>query len=298
MSTQSTIRTYYLMVNRLNSRTRPTKKELFDYLKEEGLIRSMRTLDRRIEELRNEFHLEVPYESGTNTYSLSESDMENLDGILRLLEMNTFTGLLGDAIKNSQDTLRYISFDTDGSFTGLKYLRPIMNAIQSKQTLTFSYQKFSGDNPHETVDFCPLLLREYLGRWYMAGTFADYAKMFTYGLDRITSIEVNTQTFVPTLANPAKKFESVIGISIFEPETIEFAITASQAKYLKTLPLHKSQQIISETADEVIFRLEVAPNYELVQRILMLGSEVRVLKPDHLVKQIKDILTRALENYR
>jgi hypothetical protein len=114
------------MVNRLNSRTRPTKKELFDYLEEEGLIRSMRTLDRRIEELRTEFHLEVPY-------SLSESDMENLDGILRLLEMNTFTGLLGDAIKSSREALRYISFDTDGSFTGLKYLRPIINRLMFQE---------------------------------------------------------------------------------------------------------------------------------------------------------------------
>lgn len=172
-----------------------------------------------------------------------------------------------------------------------------MNAIQSRQTLNFSYQKFSGDKLNDVVDFCPLLLREYLGRWYMAGTFAEYTKMFTYGLDRIISIQVNTQTFVPTLDDPMKKFESVIGISIREPETIEFALSASQASYLKTLPLHKSQQIISETDDEVIFRLEVAPNYELVQRILMLGSAVRVLKPDHLVKQIKDLLTGALEKY-
>jgi hypothetical protein len=133
MSTQSTIRTYYLMVNRLNSRSRPTKKELFDYLEEEGLIRSMRTLDRRIEELCTEFHLEVPYEPATNTYSLSESDMENLDGILRLLEMNTFTWLLGDAIKSSRKALRYISFDTDGSFTGLKYLRPIINRLMFQE---------------------------------------------------------------------------------------------------------------------------------------------------------------------
>ncbi|MBK6964910.1 MAG: WYL domain-containing protein [Bacteroidales bacterium] len=297
MSTQSTIRTYYLMVNRLNSRTRTTKKALFEYLNEEGLVGSMRTLDRRFEELRNEFHLEVPYDPATNTYSLSESDMESLDGLLRFLEMNTFTGLLGDAIKSSREALRYISFDTDGSFTGLKYLSPIMNAIQSKQTLNFSYQKFSGEKIDDTDNFCPLLLREYLGRWYMAGTFAENTKMFTYGLDRITSIKVNTQIFIPTLANPAKEFESVVGISISEPETVELALTASQAKYLKTLPLHKSQAIISETGDEVIFGLLVAPNYELVQRILMLGKEVRVLKPDRLVIWVKDILSGALEHY-
>lgn len=298
MSTQSTIRTYYLMVNRLNARTRPTKKALFDYLKEEGLVGSMRTLDRRFEELRTEFHLEVPYDPATNSYSLSESDMEGLDGLLRFLELNTFTGLLGDAIKSSREALRYISFDTDGSFTGLKYLRPIMNAIQAKQTVNFSYQKFDEDLPKPTGSFCPLLLREYLGRWYMAGTFADNTKMFTYGLDRILSLSVNNETFIPSLSDPAKRFESVIGITMLEAEIVELAVSGSQAKYINTLPLHKSQKIKSKTENEVIFQLQVAPNYELVQRILMLGKEVRVLKPDHLVNWVKDILSGALEKYR
>lgn len=79
-------------------------------------------------------------------------------------------------------------------------------------------------------------------------------------------------------------FDSVIGVAMMEPVTVELAFSANQAKYIKALPLHKSQEIVSETSDEVVFRLFVAPNYELVQRILMYGFEVRVLTPPDLVK--------------
>ncbi|NVO12392.1 MAG: hypothetical protein HXX16_20730, partial [Bacteroidales bacterium] len=76
----------------------------------------MRTLDRRIEEIRTEFHLDIPYSAKTKTYSLSETDLESLDTLLRFLEMNAVTSLFGDSIKGSQDAIKHLSFDTDGSF--------------------------------------------------------------------------------------------------------------------------------------------------------------------------------------
>lgn len=68
--------------------------------------------------------------------------------------------------------------------------------------------------------------------------------------------------------------------------------------YIKTLPLHRSQEIVLETGNEVVFILFVAPNYELVQRILMYGFEVRVLKPASQVEEIKGVLTETLEYYK
>ena len=65
-----------------------------------------------------------------------------------------------------------------------------------------------------------------------------------------------------------------------------------------SLMLVWSQEIVSETGDEVFFRLFVAPNYELVQRILMYGPEVRVISPPELVKEIKDSLTETLKKYK
>lgn len=79
MSTQATIHSYYLIIDRLRTAPGPTKKELLDYLKRDdhdGLVNSMRSLDRRIEEIRTEFHLEIPYDKTTNSYCLSNEFVE------------------------------------------------------------------------------------------------------------------------------------------------------------------------------------------------------------------------------
>ena len=84
---------------------------------------------------------------------------------------------------------------------------------------------------------------------------------------------------------------------MMQPKKVLLAFSAYQAKYIKTLPLHKSQVIVSENDNEVIFGLFVAPNYELLQRILMYGKEVRVLEPESLANQVKDILTESIKKY-
>ena len=94
MSTQATIHSYYLIIDRLRTAPNPTKKELFDYLQKDhhdGLVNSLRTLDRRIEDIRMEFHLEIPYDAGTKSYSLSNEDLQSLNDLLSFLELNTIT---------------------------------------------------------------------------------------------------------------------------------------------------------------------------------------------------------------
>jgi len=297
MSTQATIRTYFLIIERLRSSRKPSKKELFEFLQEEGLVNSMRSLERRIEEIRTEFHLKIPYSAATNTYSLSDIDLQSLDTLLRFLEMNAVSGLLGDSFRSNREAIKFVSFDSDGSFHGLHNLKPLLNAVQARQSISFVYQKFDEDESRQINAFRPLLLREYLSRWYIAGTFMDSDYLYTYGLDRMSSLSISEETFISTLHDPASKFESVIGISMMEPVKIVLAFSAHQAQYLKTLPLHKSQVIISENDNEVIFELFVAPNYELLQRILMYGKEIRVLSPESFAIQVKEILAESIKKY-
>ena len=298
MSTQATIRTYYFIIESLRSTNKPTKKQLFNDLYDKGLVNSIRTLERRIDEIRTEFHLKIPFTAGKNTYSLSEMDLQSLDTLIRFLEMNAVTGLFEDTIRSSREAIRHFSFDSDGSFQGLNNLNSILNAIQVRHKISFNYQKFDEDEAKVTVGFCPLLIREYIGRWYVAGTFPDSDFMFTYGLDRMSLLTISTETFVPSIADPAVVFDSVIGVSVMQPVNVLLTFSVYQAKYIKTLPLHKSQEIIFEDNKEVIFRLYVAPNYELIQRILMYGSEIKVLWPSSLADKVKDVLMKTIKKYK
>ena len=71
-----------------------------------------------------------------------------------------------------------------------------------------------------------------------------------------------------------------------------------QGKYIKTLPLHKSQKVLVDNEKECRIALRVVPNYELTQEILMHGDTVRVLEPAWLAEKIQQILKRTLEKYR
>lgn len=72
-------------------------------------------------------------------------------------------------------------------------------------------------------------------------------------------------------------------------EPMQLAVTPVQAGYLRTLPLHHSQKEIKATSQEVVFELHLIPNYELIQKILMMGNKCRILTPLHLKKEIQKI---------
>lgn len=147
----------------------------------------------------------------------------------------------------------------------------------------------------------PYLLKEYLGRWYLACKFEHGKKMYSYALDRMTDLEISDKTFdASDVPDPEQFFSFSIGVSVSvddEPEEIQLSILPEQIKYLKTLPLHKSQKIVSESKSEVIISLKVVVNFELVQKILMLGERAKVIKPASLVKEIKSTLEEALKRY-
>jgi len=71
-----------------------------------------------------------------------------------------------------------------------------------------------------------------------------------------------------------------------------------QTKYIKALPLHHSQRIISETKDETIISIFVYPDtYELEQKILSFGESAKVIQPQILADRIKERLKNAVNRY-
>jgi predicted DNA-binding transcriptional regulator YafY len=70
-----------------------------------------------------------------------------------------------------------------------------------------------------------------------------------------------------------------------------------KGRYIETKPLHGSQK--SKWLDEntLQIKLSVIINYELERLILSYADSVIVIKPSHLVSQIKQRLSNAFSNY-
>jgi predicted DNA-binding transcriptional regulator YafY len=78
------------------------------------------------------------------------------------------------------------------------------------------------------------------------------------------------------------------------PETIQLKCTKKQADYLKSLPLHTSQSIETESETSCVFSYYLKPNYELTQQILSMGNEVEVMLPVDLRNKIAAIYKEAM----
>ena len=122
----------------------------------------------------------------------------------------------------------------------------------------------------------------------------------TFGLDRIDNVEVLKQKFKKDKGiKPLDMFDNIIGVNGEDGkvEEVHLSLTPLQGKYLKSLPLHKSQLVIKEDEKETVISLKVVVNYELMQRVLMLGEYCKVLQPKSLIDSVKKSLKESLGNY-
>ena len=95
-------------------------------------------------------------------------------------------------------------------------------------------------------------------------------------------------------------FSTSFGIYIPEGpgQTIRFRTTATESRFLRDLPIHRSQKVISEDRTSVIFEIFACPNKALIMEFCKYGSGLEVLSPAPVREAVASELTRAASAYR
>ncbi|MCY7411198.1 MAG: WYL domain-containing protein [Chitinophagales bacterium] len=289
MSQQGTIHRYSLLIEKLSHKQFPSFKIIHDHLHDQGFEISSRTLQRDIEQIRNEFGIEIKFDHSRGGYFIDKDESINVESFLRFLEIVSVAHLLTESLKESKESLNYISFEAQGSLKGIEMLQPLLSAIRNRRKISFTHENFETGKKRNYL-LLPYLLHEYQNRWYIVGKSASVKELMTFGIDRIENLEVSNETFKRDKAiNPAERFENIVGLykENRKPEEILLSFNLRQAKYEKALPLHSSQEIITENENEVVMKYYLIPNYELKQKILMRGESVKVVEPKWLAGEIK-----------
>ena len=78
---------------------------------------------------------------------------------------------------------------------------------------------------------------------------------------------------------------------------IILSFNAFQGKYIKSLPLHHTQQIIVDNEDELQINLELFLTHDFIMELLSYGDDMKVLQPAKLIKVIKSIQEKASQQY-
>ncbi len=82
-----------------------------------------------------------------------------------------------------------------------------------------------------------------------------------------------------------------------KPEEVILSFDPFQGKYIKTLPMHETQEIITDNAEELRIKLKLFITHDLVMELLSFGNNLTVLKPSSLRKKIKQAHKEAYEQY-
>ena len=180
-----------------------------------------------------------------------------------------------------------------------EFLPSIIDAMRHNLRIKFDYKSYKRANPRNGIRFEPYFVKIFNQLWYVIGLNIADQKIKTYSLDRMSNVVITDSTFhMPYNLVPEEFFADCYGITTNEDEPKHIVIKAetTQAKYLRALPLHPSQQ--EELHDDYsIFSYKMRNTYDLRERLLSHGSSIEVLEPPELKAQIVDEMKKALDNY-
>lgn len=248
----------------------------------------------------------------TNT-PLNEQDLSILSGAVGVLQQfkgfSHFAGM-SDIVSRLQDHItsirqqshKVIDFEKNENLKGLDFLDVIYQAIVGKKVLVVKYRSFKARRT-STFILYPYLLKEYRNRWFLYAVNKHNLTLYNLALDRIHNLRIaEDEPFVEnTFFDTTSFFDDLVGVtkSIHSvPQTVRFVADASNAPYIMTKPIHKSQKIIETCADgSTVFEICVVINQELYREFLGFAEGVKVLSPRMFCGFLAKKLRMAAEQY-
>lgn len=303
MSKQGYIARYFNIVRKLSQKRYCSYEELEDFLEREFEMLqlndetlefnfSKRTLQRDIREIRNILGIDIVYSRQQKGYYIVQDDYSSELFLKTIEEINSFSAL---KLTNSLASIVYLEKRKPKRS---EFLPEIVQAIQKKRKIEFTYQKFGED--HSTIrQVSPLAIKEFKNRWYLIAE--DGGTIKNFGLERMLRVETLTHRVESIQFNYDEKYQHCFGIvapNADTPSKVIISVDQKQAAYLKSLPLHSSQTIVSETEEEVLIQLTVYITPDFVSELLSLGHFIHVIEPKELQQQLAESAAKITALYR
>lgn len=233
---------------------------------------------------------------GGYRYYISDTG-EFKDGNIHRWLLNTIS--ISNLLVGNQQLKDHILLENVPS--GQEYLSDIIDAMKKGLCINMTYQSYFKEKS-STFDVTPCCVKLFKQRWYLVAYNPHYDKMMIYSLDRIHKLEILADRHfnMPELFRASEYFNDYYGVitdSEVPVERIRLKVSAGQANYLRSLPLHHSQQEVGTADGYSIFELTLRPTYDFLQEILRNGDCMEVLEPQSLRDRITEMVKRMYDKY-
>jgi hypothetical protein len=290
------IKSYGILLNAMEQ-GKCTREDITAKLLDEDLKASSSTFERLKRDLVSYYGIDIIYEKPY--YSIRKFDNPNQRYLFQYIDLINEAEVFQEVLTNQENRNKVLVDEITGlKFQGL--LGPIFTAIRNKKKISFSYYHFD-ERADRQITLRPYVLKQYENRWYVTGFDEDEKMNKTFGLDRISGLQILNDTFsFNEYQKIAKTYEETYGLNYSnELTTIKIKAFKPQYEYLERVPLHKSQQLKDASTQaywEYEYRLR--PNYEFEMALLRLSDQIEVLEPEWLRKRLKERLQTALNRHK
>jgi predicted DNA-binding transcriptional regulator YafY len=305
MSKRGYISRYMLIVKKLKAKPYSTFDEVRNYIEhnleflqmqdeELSIGLSLRTFQRDLRDIRNIFGLDIEYSRTDRGYYISQDETDNMN-FQRMIESFDLFSTLNSA----RDLQPYIHLEKQRP-QGTENMHGLLQAIKNRQGISFRYQKFWDDTTRQRIAE-PYVLKEFRNRWYVIAKDIEDSAIKSFALDRLTALEITGRSFTyPKDFDAEKMYRHCFGIispNDEHPAEVILSFNPHQGKYIKSLPLHETQEILKDTREELQIKLNVFITRDFVMELLSHGDTVKVIKPDSLIREVNKTYQRSLQLY-
>jgi len=299
LSKREYILRYLLIIRKLRNRRQATFKEINDFLILESELQSYklsiskRTFQRDLNEIRSLFNVDIQYNFSDKVYYIADDEQQDINN--RMLEaFDMFNSL------NIADDLSPYIYLEKRRPQGTEHLYGLIHAIKNRFLIRFTYQKFWEDEvTHRIAE--PYALKEFKGRWYVLANDRKDNTIKTFGLDRISQLEISRELFkYPENFNINEYFKYCFGIITSpdtKPEEIVLSFEPVQGKYIKSFPLHETQKVIVDNEEKLQIKLKLHITHDFIMELLSFGDTVKILNQESMKSEIIAIYQNALNQY-
>lgn len=195
--------------------------------------------------------------------------------------------------------------------SGHIWLTTITEAMRKSRVLRITHQGF-GKPEANRFEVEPYCLKVFRRRWYLVARSPYYSErnktkgyepedvFLTYALDRILDIEETDQAFALKKEFDADEFfQYCCGVITSDEEPVRVVVKAygNFPDYLRTLPLHASQEELGGDDEATLFGYRVKPTFDFYQLLLEQGDQIEVLEPESVRDEMRNFALNLLAYY-
>ncbi len=293
------IRRLAIIIAKLNSRHYVPAAELVDYVTRTIRMRysdtagcTLRTLQRDFETIEELFRITIRNDKRLGYYIDERyGSAEDYEALLLNFE-------LLNAIDADSTIQKYVLAEHRRAVI-LPDIAELLDAIGNRHPVEFDYTLVRHGGKVVSKCLQPYFLKESQQRWYLIGYDVD-GKLKTFGLDRLSSLRVRSRERFErneTIDIPAL-FRESYGIWNDPEDPVEEVVLkydALDGAFVKTMPLHATQELLDDTPDGITVRLRLRITNDFVMALLSRSRSVEVVQPLSLRERVYKVYREALE---